>query len=71
VLLFDEASSALDHATEQAVMQAIDGLSRELTVVMIAHRLTSLKGCDRVIELSAGRVMRELTGLQVASSLRQ
>ncbi len=70
VLVFDEATSALDNATEQAVMQAIDGLSSEITVVIIAHRLTTVQGCDRVIELSAGRVKREITGLQAASSLR-
>lgn len=67
VLVFDEATSALDNATEQAVMQAIEGLSRELTLVMIAHRLTTVQGCDRVIELSGGCVKREITGPQVAS----
>ncbi len=56
VLLFDEATSALDNYTEQAVMDAIDGLSKELTIVMIAHRLSTVQNCDRVIELEHGSV---------------
>ena len=52
MLIFDEATSALDDKTEQAVMEAIEGLGRELTILIIAHRLTTLKGCDQVIELS-------------------
>ena len=57
VLIFDEATSALDNATEAALMDAIEGLSRELTIVMIAHRLTTVERCDRVIELSNGSVL--------------
>jgi ATP-binding cassette subfamily B protein len=60
VLVFDEATSALDNATEAALMEAIEGLSRELTIVMIAHRLSTVQRCDRVIELEAGLVSRIL-----------
>ncbi|MCP9910870.1 ABC transporter ATP-binding protein [Cyanobium sp. BA20m-p-22] len=56
VLVFDEATSALDTATEQSVMAAIEGLSRELTVVLIAHRLSTVERCDRVIRLAQGRI---------------
>jgi ABC-type multidrug transport system fused ATPase/permease subunit len=56
VLLFDEATAALDNATEQAVMDAVECLSRELTIVMIAHRLSTLARCDRVIRLQNGRI---------------
>jgi ABC-type multidrug transport system fused ATPase/permease subunit len=56
VIIFDEATSALDNETEQAVMQAIDGLSKDLTVLIIAHRLTTLKNCTQVVELSDGRI---------------
>ena len=56
VLVFDEATSALDTATEQGVMAAIEGLSRELTIVMIAHRLSTVERCDRVIRLDEGRI---------------
>ena len=52
VLVFDEATSALDHGTEQAVMEAIEGLSADLTILIIAHRLTTLKNCTQIIELN-------------------
>jgi ABC-type multidrug transport system fused ATPase/permease subunit len=54
VLIFDEATSALDHETEESVMNAINGLSRDLTVILVAHRLTTVERCDRVIRLSQG-----------------
>jgi len=56
VIIFDEATSALDNATEQAVMQAIEELHEELTVLIIAHRLTTLKNCDFIVELEQGRI---------------
>lgn len=59
VLVLDEATSALDNATEAAVMTAIFALKRNLTVLIIAHRLTTLQGCDRILELQAGQVVRE------------
>jgi len=58
VLVFDEATSALDTDTEAAVMEAIEGLSRDLTLVMIAHRLSTLSRCDRVIELANGMIKK-------------
>lgn len=54
VLVFDEATSALDTGTEEAVMAAVEGLSKELTIVMIAHRISTLQRCDRVIRLAQG-----------------
>ena len=51
VLVFDEATSALDHETEQAVMEAIEDLSADLTILIIAHRLTTLKNCTQIVEL--------------------
>jgi ABC-type bacteriocin/lantibiotic exporter with double-glycine peptidase domain len=56
VIIFDEATSALDNETEQAVMDAIEGLSKELTVLIIAHRLTTLKSCTHIMELHAGGI---------------
>lgn len=56
VLVFDEATSALDNDTELAVMQAIEGLSKDLTILIIAHRLTTLKNCDTIVHLSHGRL---------------
>ncbi|HEX7387973.1 MAG TPA: ABC transporter ATP-binding protein [Castellaniella sp.] len=58
VIIFDEATSALDNETEQAVMDGIEGLGPDLTVLIIAHRLTTLRGCDLVVELRHGRVVR-------------
>jgi ATP-binding cassette subfamily B protein len=57
VLVFDEATSALDNVTEEAVMAAVKGLSKQLTIVMIAHRLSTVQHCDRVIRLEQGRVV--------------
>ena len=56
VLVFDEATSALDNQTESAVMQSMEGLGKDLTVLMIAHRLETLKSCTRIIRLSEGRI---------------
>jgi len=56
VLILDEATSALDNDTEAAVMQTIESLGREMTVLIIAHRLSTLRNCDRVIELADGAV---------------
>lgn len=68
LLVFDEATSALDSDTERAVMESVDGLSRDLTLVIIAHRLSTVANCDRVIELREGSVFQELTGRQAAKS---
>ena len=57
VLVLDEATSALDTATERSIMQTIDRLDRSLTILMIAHRLTTVQGCDIIVELEQGRVV--------------
>jgi ABC-type multidrug transport system fused ATPase/permease subunit len=58
VIIFDEATSALDNETEQAVMQAIEGLSKDLTLLIIAHRRTTLKNCTQIVELGSGGIKR-------------
>ncbi len=58
VIIFDEATSALDNETEQAVMQAIEGLSENFTILIIAHRLTTLKNCTQIVELANGEIRR-------------
>lgn len=58
VIIFDEATSALDNETERAVMDAIDVLSPDLTILIVAHRLTTLKNCDFIVELGKGKVSR-------------
>jgi ATP-binding cassette subfamily B protein len=59
VIVFDEATSALDSDTEAAVMSAMAQLGDDITVLMIAHRLTTLSGCDRIIELDGGVIKRQ------------
>ncbi len=56
VLILDEATSALDNATERSVMDSIDSFDRDLTVLLIAHRLSTVKRCDSIVELTRGRV---------------
>ena len=58
VIIFDEATSALDSETEQAVMQAIESLSQDLTLLIIAHRLTTVRTCSQIVELEEGTVKR-------------
>ena len=58
VIIFDEATSALDNETEQAVMQAIESLGKDLTILIIAHRLTTLKNCDQIVELGDSGIKR-------------
>nr|WP_074404728.1 ATP-binding cassette domain-containing protein [Cylindrospermopsis raciborskii] len=59
VIVLDEATSALDNSTEKEVMAAIEGLSHQLTVILIAHRLSTLEKCDRIFQLDQGQVCQE------------
>jgi len=59
VIIFDEATSALDISTEESVIQAIESLNDELTILIIAHRLTTLRSCDEIIELRNGSVFKK------------
>ncbi len=59
LIVLDEATSALDNETEAAVMSAIYSGSRDITVLIIAHRLTTLRACDRIFELCNGKIARE------------
>ena len=56
IIIFDEASSALDGETEAAVMSAIDELSKSKTLIVVAHRLSTVKNCNVIIDLEYGRV---------------
>lgn len=51
VIIFDEATSALDNKTEKTVMQAIENLSKDLTLIIVAHRLSTLKNCTQIVEI--------------------
>jgi ATP-binding cassette subfamily B protein len=58
VLVLDEATSALDNDTESKVMEVIDALDEGLTTIIVAHRLSTLRNCDQIIEFEAGKVKR-------------
>ena len=59
LIIFDEATSALDSETESAILSTIDQLGPDVTVIMIAHRLSTLSRCDSVIELADGSILRQ------------
>ena len=57
VLVLDEATSALDNETEQAVMNAVNKLGKDVTIILIAHRLNTVENCDIIFKLEKGRVV--------------
>lgn len=59
ILILDEATSALDNETEKAVMESIDYLKGKKTLIIIAHRLTTIENCDVVYEVSGGKIHEE------------
>ena len=61
VLILDEATSALDDDTESAVMEAINNIDKQITVIIIAHRLTTLKNCDQIVKFETDYQTRILT----------
>jgi len=67
VLIFDEATSALDNETEKEVIKAIEATSKEITVLIIAHRLTTLKGCNKVVSLGENNTIKISTYEEVMS----
>jgi ATP-binding cassette subfamily B protein len=56
VIIFDEATSALDNETESAVIHAMEALGFDVTILMVAHRLSTLSKCDKIYELVNGRI---------------
>jgi ATP-binding cassette, subfamily B, bacterial PglK len=58
ILILDEATSALDNETENLISQAIQELSRTKTMIVIAHRLTTVEHCDRIYEMEKGRIVK-------------
>jgi ABC-type multidrug transport system fused ATPase/permease subunit len=58
IIVFDEATSALDNETELSVIESIEKLSKKITVLMIAHRLSTLKSCDMLLQVEGGKVER-------------
>jgi ABC-type multidrug transport system fused ATPase/permease subunit len=61
VLILDEATSALDNQTEKVVMNAVNNLSKDITIIIIAHRLDTIKKCDKIFLLEKGQLKNEGT----------
>ena len=61
LLILDEATSALDNMTEQAVIEAINNLSKEITIILIAHRLSTVKICDKIFKIEKGQLVDQGT----------
>ena len=59
VLILDEATSALDNQTEQVVMDAVNNLNKDITIIIIAHRLTTVSKCDNIFYIEKGRLKRQ------------
>lgn len=57
ILVLDEATSALDNETETAVMESIDALQGTKTLIIVAHRLTTIRNCDKIYEIRGGRAI--------------
>ena len=58
VLILDEATSALDNLTEKVVMDAVNNLSKHKTIILIAHRLSTVKKCDKIFLLEKGEIKK-------------
>ncbi len=59
ILILDEATSALDNLTERAVMEAVHKLRKNITIIMIAHRLSTVKNCDNILLMEKGEVKEQ------------
>ena len=57
IIVLDEATSALDNETEKAVMEAIDALQGHKTLIIVAHRLTTIRNCDKIYEIADGKAV--------------
>ena len=57
--MLDEATSALDTETETAVMEAIDSLHGSKTMIIVAHRLSTIRNCDSIYEINGGRAVKK------------
>jgi len=71
VIVFDEATSALDNETERAVMATINSLRGNLTILMVAHRLSTLQDCIQVVELQDGQIKRIGTYEEIVGTTAQ
>ena len=59
LLILDEATSSLDNLTEKDVIDAVQNMGKDLTVIMIAHRLSTVKECDKIVVLENGEIKHQ------------
>ena len=59
LLILDEATSSLDSLTEQVVMDAVNNISKDVTIILIAHRLNTLKNCDFIYKIEKGEIVKQ------------
>ena len=59
VIILDEATSALDNQTEKTIMDAVNNLSKNITIIQISHRLNTLKNCDVIFKLEKGHLIKD------------
>jgi subfamily B ATP-binding cassette protein HlyB/CyaB len=65
LLIFDEATSALDYESERCIQQNMAAICKQRTVFIIAHRLSTVRGCDRIIVMDKGRIVEQGTHEQL------
>ena len=65
IVIFDEATSALDNKTEALIMKSIENLSKDITIILVAHRISSLKNCSKIFEFDKGKLKNVLTKFEI------
>ena len=60
-MILDEATSALDNVTEKSIMSSLQGIEKEVTIIIIAHRLSTVKECDNIFLLEKGELKEQGT----------
>ena len=68
ILCLDEATSSLDYQTENEILKSLVTIKKEKTVIIIAHRLKTIENCDKIIELSEGKINRITTPDKILKS---
>ena len=71
IILFDEATSALDNETQREITKAIDNLKGEYTILIVAHRLSTIIDCDRILFINDGKVIKEGTHKQLLKNCKE
>ena len=71
IILFDEATSSLDNETQASIQKAIENLQKEYTILIIAHRLSTVIRSDRILFLSEGRIKAQGTHQELLKKSRE